>query len=69
MLCTYESLSNDVLDISNAKSMTKNNKRFESCQDQYPEIKKIKFTPNNRLWAPLIKGGHKPPTVYCHFVY
>ena len=23
----------------------------------------------NRLWAPLIKGGHKPPTVHCHSVY
>ena len=24
---------------------------------------------HNRLWAPLIKGGHKPPTVHCHSVY
>ena len=23
----------------------------------------------NRLWAPLIQGGHKPPTVHCHSVY
>jgi len=36
----------------------------DQCTHSYLGTTKI-----DRLWAPLIQGGHKPPTVHCHSVY
>ena len=38
-------------------------------QDDVLEFNTSQIEMQNRLWAPLIKGGHKPPTVHCHSVY
>jgi len=58
-------LKNSVVDApkipdSNINPMPPKNLHAQNCSA--PKL-------NNRLWAPLIKGGHKPPTVHCHSVY
>jgi len=41
----------------------------KKVEDDMMEVLDNMIPDDDRLWAPLIQGGHKPPTVHCHSVY